>query len=308
MPDAERGVVLRGTGGVWQVHVASGATHDAALRGRLKKEEGIKLAVGDEVALERDEQSGAWTIAEILPRRSKLARRAPGGRYGERVVAANVDQIVVVFAVAEPEPHPRLLDRFLVIAAANDLPALVVINKADLADDAAVRARFADYVRAGYALHVTSVSRRAGLEELHAALAGRVSVLTGPSGVGKSSLLNAIYPGLNLRVGEISRSVMKGRHTTVGADMHPLAGDTYVVDTPGLREVGMWALSPDELDRCFLELRPHLGLCRFGDCAHRGEPECAVRGAVATGQVSRTRYDSYLKLRAELEDGAPGEW
>jgi ribosome biogenesis GTPase len=314
MTSPERGVVLRGTGGVWRVHGEDGVVREATLRGRLKKDDPAaevpKLAVGDEVELERDERGG-WHITRIRPRRSKLARRSPGGAWGERIVAANVDQIVVVFAAAEPEPHPRMLDRFLIIAAANELPARIVLNKADLASEPELHARFADYARAGYPLHLTSVKGGIGLDALRAALVGaagehRVSALTGPSGVGKSSLMNALFPGLDLRVGEISRSVMKGRHTTVGADLHPLGNGAFVMDTPGLREVGVWGLEPAELDHCFLEFRPHLGTCRFGDCAHRAEPGCAVRDAVERGEVSAARYESYLKLRAELEEQAPG--
>jgi ribosome biogenesis GTPase len=154
-------------------------------------------------------------------------------------------------------------------------------------------------------VHYTSAKRAEGLDTLHDALAGRVSVLTGPSGVGKSSLMNAMFPGLDLRVGEISESVNKGRHTTVGGYLHPLPGPDggYVADTPGLREVGMWALPPESLDRCFPEFRPFLGACRFGDCTHRVEPDCAVRDALARGEISAERYDSYLRLREELEEG-----
>ncbi|HEU4641564.1 MAG TPA: ribosome small subunit-dependent GTPase A [Gemmatimonadaceae bacterium] len=295
---------MRGTGGVWRVRDETGVVREASLRGRLKLGDTLKLAVGDEVELEPDERGlGAWAITAIHPRRSRLARRAPGGAMGERVVAANVDQVVVVFAAAQPEPHPRMLDRFLVIAAANDVPARLVINKIDLAPPGTLE-RFADYPRAGYPLHATSVRTGEGLAELHEALRGRVSALTGPSGVGKSSLLNAIYPGLSLRVGEISRSVNKGRHTTVGADMHPIPDGGYVMDTPGLREVGVWNIPPEELDACFIELRPLIGRCRFRDCRHRAEPECAVREAVEEGTVSRARYESYLKLLEELEQSA----
>jgi ribosome biogenesis GTPase len=213
-----------------------------------------------------------------------------------------VDQVVVVFAAANPEPHVRMLDRFLVIAEGNDLEARIVINKIELANRAETEKRFNDYVRAGYPVHFTSVKQRIGLDELHSALAARTSVLSGPSGVGKSSLMNAMYPGLNLRVGEISESVNKGRHTTVGAVLHPLPDAGYVVDTPGLREVGMWGMPSEHLDACFPELRPYLESCRFNDCTHSIEPGCAVREAVARGDVSRERYESFEKLRAEMEE------
>ena len=324
---AQQGVVLSGTGGIWRVRRDDGELVDASLRGRVKKSnsgkrsdgslrrdtissaaETLKLTIGDRVLLERDDAGGSTAIAEILPRRSRLARRAPGGGQGERVVAANVDQVVVVFAAANPEPHPRMLDRFLVIAEANELVARVVINKVELVGGAEVaRERWRDYERAGYTVHYTSVKRREGLQALHGALAGQVSVLTGPSGVGKSSLLNAMFLGLDLRVGEISESVNKGRHTTVGGFLHPLPGDEggYVADTPGLREVGMWALSPSELDQCFPELRPFLSGCRFADCRHSVEPDCSVRSAVQGGDVSRARYESFIKLRDELEGNKP---
>ena len=298
-----RGIVLRGTGGVWQVHTETGETLSVALRGRLKQADGEKLAVGDDVVIERSERDDAWAIAEILPRRAKLARRAPGGGAGERVVAANIDQVVVVFAIAEPVPHPRMLDRFLLIAESNDLASRVVVNKIELSTLDEARSLFGVYEEIGYPMHYTSVRRGDGLDALRDALHGRVSALTGPSGVGKSSLLNAMFPGLSLRVGEISRSVMKGRHTTVGADLHPLPDGGFVCDTPGLREVGMWGIEPREVDRCFPEMRPLLDECRFGDCTHRVEPGCAVLSAVESGTVSRQRYESYVKLRKELEEG-----
>lgn len=334
------GTVLGGTGGVWRVLGDDGAVRETSLRGRLKKsDEGRradgslrrdtiasesrrdKLAVGDRVRLDPDERGqGAWAIGAVLPRRSKLARRSPGGGYGERVVVANVDQVVVVFAAARPEPHPRMLDRFLVVAEANGVAARVVVNKVELvgggdpaAGEAAARARFADYPQAGYPLHATSVATGRGLDELRAALVGRTSALTGPSGVGKSSLMNALYPGLDLRVGAISDSVNKGRHTTVGALLHPLPSPDggaagFVVDTPGLREIGLWGVPANELDRCYPELRALVDECRFADCAHGAEPGCAVRAAVDAGTVSRARYESYRKLRQEVEDGTPPDW
>jgi ribosome biogenesis GTPase / thiamine phosphate phosphatase len=316
-----RGRVLSGTGGVWRVHTAQGSVVNASMRGRLKKadygrREGgairrdtveasaqvVKLAVGDHVMVTPDAVDDAWTIDEILPRSSRLARRAPGGGYGERIIAANVDQVVVVFAAAKPEPHPRMLDRFLVIAEANQIPARVIVNKVELTGEDAARGRFHSYEEAGYPLHYTSVLEGRGLEPLQDVLRGRTSVLTGPSGVGKSSLMNALFPGLNLRVAEISESVNKGRHTTVGAFAHPLPGDEggYVVDTPGLREVGLWNLGITRLDHCFPEFRPLTDQCRFADCRHSVEPGCGIRTALAEGRIEADRYESYLKLMEEL--------
>jgi ribosome biogenesis GTPase len=320
-----RGTVLTGTGGVWRVHTDGGEIVEASLRGRLKKSDAgkradgsmrrdtvdaadrtMKLAVGDVVTLERNDRDATWAIGEILPRRSRLARRAPGGGRGERIVAANVDQVIVVFAAANPEPHPRMLDRFLVIAEGNELAARIVINKIEVVGAETARARFVDYERAGYAVHYTSVKAGVGLDLLHEALRGRTSVLTGPSGVGKSSLMNALYPSLDLRVGDISESVNKGRHTTVGGYAHPLpeTDGGFVVDTPGLREVGLWSLPPEHLDHCFPELRPFIPRCRFADCQHAAEPDCAVREAVRLGEVSADRYESYRKLHAELVEAA----
>jgi ribosome biogenesis GTPase len=264
----------------------------------------IKLAVGDRVRLERDDRERAWAITEILPRKSRLARRAPGTGQGERVLAANVDQVIVMFAAAKPEPHVRMLDRFLVIAEANELASRIIINKIELVGENATRERFADYERAGYPVHYTSVKQRIGLEAVGESLLGQISVVSGPSGVGKSSLLNALFPGLGLRVAEISESVNKGRHTTVGAFLHPLPSATGggVVDTPGLREIGMWELPVEELSKCFPEFRDLREKCRFADCAHAAEPGCAVRDAVENARVSSARYESYLKLRSEIED------
>ncbi len=313
------GTVLSGTGGVWRVLLDNGEIVESSLRGRLKKDEEqntnqrqtggnqsravarpLKLAVGDIVDVDADADGVTWSIAAIHPRRSQLARRAPGRAVGERVVVANLDQVLVVFAAANPEPHPRMLDRFLVIAEANDLAARIVVNKCDLAAAPKARATFADFERAGYPVHYTSVVSGDGLPELRETIRGQVSALSGPSGVGKSSLMNALFPGLSLRVGEISESVNKGRHTTVGALLHPLPGGGFVADTPGLREVGLWGIAMREVASCFPELRPYLDECRFADCTHTVEPGCAVRDAVEAGLVSRARWESYVKLRDEL--------
>lgn len=305
-PAGGRGIVMEGTGGIWQVRTADGRVHAAALAGRLKQDgrNVSKLAVGDHVTVEPDERAAAWRITAIEPRTSVLSRREPGGRHGERILAANVDQVLVVFSVRNPEPHVRMIDRFLVICEANDLRAHLVLNKVDLATPAEVEVIAEPYRAAGYPVHRTSAKRGDGLEEMRRELHGRVTAVAGPSGVGKSSLLNALHPELGLRTQEISASVNKGRHTTVGAKLIALPdGDEgYLVDTPGLREVGMWGLVTESLDQCFPEFEPCLGECRFGDCTHDAEPGCAVRDAVRAGRLARSRYESYLKLRTELTE------
>lgn len=304
---AHQGIVVEGTGGVWQVRASDGTQVAAALAGRLKQEERtkIKLAVGDHVTVEPEESGQGWRITAIGPRGNVLARREPGGRYGERVLAANIDQVLVVFSIAKPEPHLRMIDRFLVVCESNDLAPHLVINKVELAEDAAaVDALAKPYEMAGYPVHRTSVKRGDGLEELRQVLHGKITAVTGPSGVGKSSLLNVLHPGIALRIGEISESVNKGRHTTVGAKLIALpdGDDGYLVDTPGLREVGMWGLPSGSLDQCFPEFRPYLGECRFQDCTHDIEPGCAVRAALDAGTLDRGRHLSYLKLLGELQD------
>ncbi len=301
------GVVLQGTGGLWEVFTADRQRVQASMRGRLKHEAhgSLKLAVGDVVSLRRDNsQNDAWVISDIHPRRSELARRVPGGGHGQRVVVANPDQVLVVFAAAQPEPHPRMLDRFLVIAEANELAVRIVVNKTDLVEPGVAEGLFAEQACVGYPIHYVSARSGHGVQELHGFVDGRSSVLAGPSGVGKSSLMNALYPGLGLRTGAVSASVNKGRHTTVGAFLHPLplpAGG-FVADTPGLREVGLWGIEESALADCFPELRPMLGKCRFNDCTHLVEPGCAVREALAEGLIPRGRYESYVKLRQDIPD------
>jgi ribosome biogenesis GTPase len=258
--------------------------------------------VGDRVTLEPGASGELWAIAAVDERTSVLARRVPEGR-GLRPVVANVEQVVVVTATRNPEPVPQLVDRLLVVAEAHHIPALVVLNKVDLASGAALAERFH---RAGYTVLLTSAKGGDGLPQLRLALAGRESVVTGPSGAGKSSLLNALHPGFQLRTGELSERVLRGKHTTVGAVMLPFEGG-FVVDTPGFSEVGLWGVEPGDLAQCFPEFRAPGARCRFGDCRHRNEPGCAVLEEVEAGTIPRDRHDSYLAIMAELES-LPKEW
>lgn len=297
------GTVLRAHGGVYEVETPDGVV-EAALRGRLKREDrvGEKVVVGDRVEVEPGSGGDAvsWTIEEVHERRSALVRRAPGKAPRAKIIAANVDQVLVVFAITHPDPHLRMLDRFLVLCEASDLEAVIVVNKVDLASLEAARALFAPYEAAGYPVLYTSVKEGHGMAEIRERICGAISALTGPSGVGKSSLLNAIQPGLALRVGSVSETVHKGRHTTVTAQLIPLECGGYVADTPGLREIGLWGTPREELALCFPEFRQHLGSCRYANsCTHTHEPSCGVRNAVEAGAVSADRYESYRKL---LED------
>lgn len=297
------GTVVAMGGGVYEVRLADGVLLDASLRGRLKQEQrtGDRVVTGDRVRVRRHDD-GSHTIESVDERTSELARTAPGsGGRRAKVIVANIDHLFVVSAAANPAPNFRMLDRFLVLAEANRLPATIVMNKIDLVtDEAALDATLASYVNAGYDVLRTSVKSGAGVVELRERLRGRESVLAGPSGVGKSSLLNQVQPGLGLLVGDVSESTNKGRHTTTSARLLPLEDGGYVADTPGLREIGLWDVDPQLLPHCFPEFAAHMENCRFADCTHTHEPGCAVRAGVQSGAVSAARFESYHAMRADF--------
>lgn len=298
---APLGTVLERDGSVYRVATPAGEIR-AVLSGKAKRE-AHKVVVGDVVRLEPEPGGALHAIVGIEPRRTVLERRVPEGR-GTRPIAANVDQVFVVTAATHPEPIPQLIDRLLVVAEANDIAAAVVVNKVDLAAGSEIIERCR---RAGYPVFPVSVVTGAGLAELVAALTGRTSIVTGPSGVGKSSILNAVQPGLQLRTGAVSARVRRGRHTTVAAVMLPLERGGYLVDTPGFSEVGVWDIDPASLDQCFADFKPFLGECRYGDCRHQSEPGCRIREAVEQGAIAQDRWESYGALLAELES-APRQW
>jgi len=262
------------------------------------------VAVGDLVRFV-DARDGSGMIVEVLPRKSKLARRAavahPGAHALEQVIVANVDQVVPVLAAADPLPKWNLLDRYLASSESLGLTALICITKMDLAgENRELQAAIADYQRIGYRVALSSVVSGAGIAELREALKGRLSVFIGKSGVGKTSLLNAIQPDLGLRVSQVNEKTGKGRHTTTHLEMFPLEFGGSVVDTPGMREFGLWQVDDEDLALLFPEMRPYVGLCRFGlDCSHTHEGGCAIRHAVASEVISQRRYDSYLRLQED---------
>lgn len=300
MVSERHGLVLSSVGGRYRVY-CDGEMLDATLRGRLKHARGDRVLVGDAVDLGLH-SDGSVTVEAVAPRRSVLKRRTPGRSHGERAVAANLDQVMVVGSVNRPEWDFHLIDRFTAVAEANDLPVVLVVNKCDLEGDSEHCAE--PYHQAGYPVVRTSVKRPQGLEQLREQLEGNVSLFTGPTGVGKSSLLNALQPGLRLRTGAVSTKSRTGRHTTVAAEMHPFGARGFVVDTPGLRDIGLWGLDPHEVAAAFPEFASRAARCRFDNCRHLEEPGCAVVAAVEDGEVAGTRLESYRRMLKEALEAA----
>jgi len=304
------GLVVKTQSGFYTVQVdqnqgeLSGKLVTCQLRGSLKQssKKTELCVIGDHVTLQLLED-GSGAISVIAPRERVLSRVEPSSYAGtaaerEQVLIANLDQAVFVFSAAQPAPHLRMLDRFLVAAEKAEIPSItIVVNKIDLAD---VRPIFAVYEQMGYTVLYVSAANEQGVDALRTLLASKISVFTGPSGVGKSSLLNAVQPGLGRAVSHVSEKLSKGRHTTVNAELIPLIGGGYVADTPGIRSIAPWDVEPDELDAYFRDIHPYVVDCQFSDCTHTDEPGCAVRAAVEAGHISRERYDSYLRLRQEL--------
>ena len=327
-PEPQVGTVIRAISRIYDVQPDGAATGElvrCTLRDRLRKElvhgESRSLArrvktvkrlsvvepvvAGDRVRFVLAPTSGttlpAGVIEEILPRTRELSRQAvtTGSVPVGQTIIANLDQVVLVFAAADPMPSPGLIDRFLVSCESADLPALLCINKVDLGIDAMLRHDLAVYRRAGYQVARVSAETGQGLPALRRAVRGKTSAFVGPSGVGKSTLLNALQPGLGLRVGEVSQATGKGMHTTRYAQLIPLDGEGFLADTPGLRQLGLWEIDKDDLDRFFPEFRPFLGQCKFGNCAHVDDEGCAVQAAVERGEIDARRYLSYVKLFTE---------
>ena len=320
------GLIVDGSRGLYAVETSAG-TLTCSIRGRLRKDfdygvrggagrqvkrvtvrEHDPVAIGDRVRVLPTGGNGG-VIEDVVARAGgAFTRRDPNAGGGNLALTtiAGLDQLVAVFAAREPAPHLRLLDRLLVLAESQEIAPLICLNKVDQQPEDWLLERLEVYRGIGYPVVLTSAASGAGIDDLRERLAGQTSAFVGPSGVGKSSLLNAIQPGLALRVSAVSEMTHKGRHTTTGTRLCPLDGPEggYIADTAGIRALALGAASLRQLDTCFREFAPYLGYCRLSDCTHLHEPDCAIRAAVAAGALDGERYESYGKLFAEGAGGS----
>ena len=329
------GVVLNGAHGIYDVHTEAGVLR-CTLRGKLKKAFAqaqsaksvskarprydkmlalpkseriehrdssanalpMRLSVGDYVKLHRlDSKNGL--IDEILPRQSALTRKDAGSsekRSIQQTMLANLDQVALVFAVAQPEPHFGMLDRYLAISESAHIHPLIILNKVDLPYESYVDEAAALYTKLAYPVLWTSYKTGQGIDELRQLLREHTTLFTGPSGVGKSSLVNAIEPGMAIKTGLISEATGKGKHTTTGSQLYPLSGGGWLADSAGIRALATYDIAPEELAECFVEFRPYLGECLYSDCQHVEEDGCAIRQAVEDGVIDERRYRSYVRI------------
>lgn len=303
------GLVVKEQSGFFWVEAGDGKVYMCRLRGRLLEEAQSSdiAAIGDRVKISVLED-GTGTIEEIAERTSVISRalrtegnRGAGSPEREQVIIANADQALFVFAAAEPPPSLRMLDRFLIMGEKAELENVIILNKIDLDKSGEARSRFDLYEKLSYPVLATSALEGTGIYELRDLLRDKTSVFTGPSGVGKTSLLNKIQPGLGRSVKSVSRYSQEGIHTTRDSELVKLDFGGYLADTPGLRTLTIWDVEPEEVDAYFVEIARYVPECRFADCTHRNEPGCAVRRAMEQGEISRNRYQSYLALREELE-------
>ena len=312
--DIIQGRVIRARTSFYDVQ-DSDAVLRCQLRGRIKRAQRAAagrqiyadpVAVGDEVIV-TPLDNGEGVIEEILPRWTKFSRRYPGKRDAiEQIVVANADQVVTVLSTRLPDLNYRFLDRFLILAEVGEMDAVVCINKVDLIDvveQQKLGSILSAYEQLGYPVIFTSINYPQSIEPFRDALRDKFSVIVGASGVGKSSLLNAIQPGLGLRVGEVGLKTGKGRHTTTLVELFCLDFGGEVADTPGIREIGLWGVDTENLDLYFPEMESYLGKCKYTDCVHLSEPGCAITEAVNTGEISDVRYLSYVSLRNDKKIG-----
>ncbi|MBF0286651.1 MAG: ribosome small subunit-dependent GTPase A [SAR324 cluster bacterium] len=294
------GTVFKRMKGFYYVDV-EGTIHLCRIKGNLfqKNLYGNSVAVGDQVEIDLDASEDAGWIYKILPRHSKLSRPARDGKV-EQVLVSNIESLLIITSVKDPPFRSGIVDRFLITAQRGGLKPVIVLNKIDLSDQQFIMEITAPYESLGYSVLQTSAAEQTGLDELKALLQKKTSVLSGHSGVGKSSLLKALFPNWEIKIGSVSSTSHKGKHTTTISEMFPLPGGGYVVDTPGIRELGLYQLPPEELDQFFIEFETVRNQCKYKGCSHRHEPSCGIQDAVRTGHITEQRYHSYCSIYESL--------
>ena len=286
-----RGKIIRGIAGFYYVQTGEGDIYTCKAKGIFRKQQ-VKPLVGDDVELSvLDAAAKEGNVDDILPRKNALLRPA----------VANVDQALVIFAVCRPAPNFNLLDRFLVMMECQSLPCVICFNKRDMISEAEEAAIREIYAGSGYRIVLTSAQDGSGTEELRALLQGRTTAVAGPSGVGKSSLINRLQPDIRMETGAVSEKIARGRHTTRHSELIRVEADTYIMDTPGFSSLGLFDLKKENLRHCYPEFAPYEGECRFQGCIHIHEPDCAVKEALAEGKIGRTRYENYCLLYEEVK-------
>jgi len=286
------GKIIKGIAGFYYVHTSDNCVYECKAKGIFRNQK-IKPLVGDNVELEiLDEENKLASIVDILPRKSQLIRPA----------VANADQALVVFASKDPEPNRSLLDRFLILMTKQNLPVIICFNKTDLISEEECKEIEDGYRNSGYEIRFLSAKEKDGIQELSGLLDHKTTVLAGPSGVGKSTLVNLLQAGVTMETGAVSEKIRRGKHTTRHSEFIWIKEDTYILDTPGFSSLELEDIEADNLKLYFPEFHPYEGKCRFRGCVHQNEPDCAVKQAGKAGKISKSRYLSYLQLYKELKE------
>ena len=287
-----QGKIVKGIAGFYYVHVVESGVYECKAKGTFRKDK-IRPLVGDNVEIDiLDEKDMEGSITKILPRKNDLIRPA----------VANIDQALVVFAVTQPEPHFNLLDRFLVMMERKEIPTVLCFNKTDIAESPAITELKEIYSGCGYPVIFTSAREEENISQLKELLKGKTTAIAGPSGGGKSSLINLLQSQVRMETGSISRKIARGKHTTRHSELIVLGEDSYIMDTPGFSSLYVNDFEKEELKYCFPEFEPYEGQCRFIGCDHIHEPDCAVKAAVEEGKINKVRYDDYTEMYRELKE------